>query len=171
MDLFHFQEEGPGVVFWHPKGWDLFQVLTNYMRRRQNAAGYREVNAPQILDKALWETSGHWEWYQENMFTTMTEDDRQFAIKPMNCPGHVQIFKHGLRSYRELPYRVSEFGCVHRTNRRAEPARLTECGITDCTFRRHGDGSVRAHGQTETATDTTVRVHSTCIPEWIDFLP
>ena len=114
MDLFHFQEEGPGVVFWHPKGWDLFQVLTNYMRRRQNAAGYREVNAPQVLDKALWETSGHWDWYRENMFTTMTEDDRQFAIKPMNCPGHVQIFKHGLRSYRELPYRVSEFGCVHR---------------------------------------------------------
>lgn len=114
MDLFHFQEEGPGVVFWHPKGWDLFQTLTNYMRRRQNAAGYREVNAPQILDKSLWELSGHWEWYRENMFTTETEDHRQFAIKPMNCPGHVQIFKHGLRSYRELPYRVSEFGCVHR---------------------------------------------------------
>ncbi len=114
MDLFHFQEEGPGVVFWHPKGWELFQRLTNYMRRRQNDAGYKEVNAPQILDRALWETSGHWEWYQENMFTTVTEDDRQFAIKPMNCPGHVQIFKHGLRSYRELPYRISEFGCVHR---------------------------------------------------------
>ena len=114
MDLFHFQEEGPGVVFWHPKGWQLFQNLTNYMRRRQNDAGYREVNAPQILDKSLWEASGHWEWYRENMFTTATEDDRQFAIKPMNCPGHVQIFKHGLRSYRELPYRVSEFGCVHR---------------------------------------------------------
>jgi threonyl-tRNA synthetase len=114
MDLFHFQEEGPGVVFWHPKGWQLFQTLTEYMRRRQNAAGYKEVNAPQILDRSLWETSGHWEWYHENMFTTTTEDDRQFAIKPMNCPGHVQIFKHGLRSYRELPYRVSEFGCVHR---------------------------------------------------------
>ena len=114
MDLFHFQEEGPGVVFWHPKGWELFQRLTNYMRRRQNDAGYKEVNAPQILDKSLWETSGHWEWYQENMFTTVTEDDRQFSIKPMNCPGHVQIFKHGLRSYRELPYRISEFGCVHR---------------------------------------------------------
>ena len=114
MDLFHFQEEGPGVVFWHPKGWELFQRLTNYMRRRQNNAGYQEVNAPQILDRALWETSGHWEWYRENMFTTVTEDERQFAIKPMNCPGHVQIFKHGLRSYRELPYRVSEFGCVHR---------------------------------------------------------
>ncbi len=114
MDLFHFQEEGPGVVFWHPKGWELFQRLTNYMRRRQNDAGYREVSAPQILDRALWEASGHWEWYRENMFTTETEDQRQFAIKPMNCPGHVQIFKHGLRSYRELPYRISEFGCVHR---------------------------------------------------------
>jgi threonyl-tRNA synthetase len=114
MDLFHFQEEGPGVVFWHPKGWKLFQNLTSYMRRRQNAAGYQEVNAPQILDKRLWEMSGHWEWYRENMFITQTEDGREFAIKPMNCPGHVQIFKHGLRSYRELPYRVSEFGCVHR---------------------------------------------------------
>ena len=114
MDLFHFQEEGPGVVFWHPKGWELFQGLINYIRRRQNAAGYREVNSPQILDKSLWETSGHWEWYRENMFTTVTEDEREFAIKPMNCPGHVQIFKHGLRSYRELPYRVAEFGMVHR---------------------------------------------------------
>jgi len=114
MDLFHFQEEGPGVVFWHPKGWELFQTLINYMRRRQNAVGYREVNSPQILDKAMWETSGHWEWFRENMFTTITEDKREFAIKPMNCPGHVQIFKHGLRSYRELPYRISEFGVVHR---------------------------------------------------------
>ena len=114
MDLFHFQEEGPGVVFWHPKGWELFQNLINYVRRRQNAVGYREVNSPQILDKALWETSGHWEWYRENMFSTVTEDEREFAIKPMNCPGHIQIFKHGLRSYRELPYRVAEFGSVHR---------------------------------------------------------
>ncbi len=114
MDLFHFQEEGPGVVFWHPNGWQLFQTLANYMRRRQNAVGYREVNTPQILDKALWETSGHWETFRENMFTTTTVDEREFAIKPMNCPGHIQIFKHGLRSYRELPYRLSEFGCVHR---------------------------------------------------------
>jgi threonyl-tRNA synthetase len=114
MDLFHFQEEGPGVVFWHPKGWELFQNLINYVRRRQNAAGYREVNAPQILDKSMWETSGHWEWFRENMFTTVTEDEREFVIKPMNCPGHIQIFKHGLRSYRELPYRVAEFGSVHR---------------------------------------------------------
>jgi threonyl-tRNA synthetase len=114
MDLFHFQEEGPGVVFWHPKGWELFQGLINYVRRRQAAAGYREVNAPQILDRSMWETSGHWEWFRENMFTTVTADEREFVIKPMNCPGHIQIFKHGLRSYRELPYRVAEFGSVHR---------------------------------------------------------
>lgn len=114
MDLFHFQEEGPGTVFWHPKGWTLFQSMTNYMRRRQEETGYKEVQSPQILDKALWETSGHWEWYKENMFTTVTEDEREFAIKPMNCPGHVQIFKHGLRSYRELPIRIAEFGTVHR---------------------------------------------------------
>ncbi|WP_068085437.1 threonine--tRNA ligase [Polycladidibacter stylochi] len=113
MDLFHFQEEGPGVVFWHHKGWKLFQNLTNYMRRRL-ADDYQEVNAPQILDKSLWETSGHWEWYRENMFATETEDHRVFAIKPMNCPGHVQIFKHGLRSYRELPLRMAEFGAVSR---------------------------------------------------------
>jgi len=114
MDLFHFQEEGPGVVFWHPKGWELFQGLINYIRRRQNAAGYREVNGPQILDRSMWETSGHWETFRENMYTTVTEDEREFVIKPMNCPGHIQIFKHGLRSYRELPYRVAEFGAVHR---------------------------------------------------------
>ena len=114
MDLFHFQEEGPGVVFWHPKGWEVFQGLINYIRRRQNAVGYREVNGPQILDKSLWETSGHWDTFRENMFITVTEDERVFAIKPMNCPGHIQIFKHGLRSYRELPYRVAEFGIVHR---------------------------------------------------------
>ncbi|MGI9356966.1 MAG: threonine--tRNA ligase [Rhizobiaceae bacterium] len=114
MDLFHFQEEGPGVVFWHGKGWKVFQALLNYMRRRVEEHGYEEVNAPQILDKALWQTSGHWDWYRENMFTTVTEDERQFAIKPMNCPGHVQIFKNGLRSYRELPVKYAEFGAVHR---------------------------------------------------------
>lgn len=113
MDLYHFQEEGPGVVFWHHKGWQLFQNLTNYMRRRLED-DYQEVNAPQILDKALWETSGHWEWYRENMFATETEDHRVFAIKPMNCPGHVQIFKHGLKSYRDLPLRMAEFGAVSR---------------------------------------------------------
>jgi threonyl-tRNA synthetase len=114
MDLFHFQEEGPGVVFWHGKGWQLFQGLTNYMRRRLGEHGYEEVNAPQILDKAMWETSGHWEWYHENMFVTQTEDDRTFAIKPMNCPGHVAIFKHGLKSYRDLPVKMAEFGSCNR---------------------------------------------------------
>ena len=113
MDLFHFQEEGPGVVFWHSKGWTVFQQVIAYMRRRL-AGDYQEVNAPQILDKALWETSGHWDWYRENMFVTETEDDRVFVIKPMNCPGHVQIFKHGLKSYRDLPIRLAEFGSVSR---------------------------------------------------------
>jgi threonyl-tRNA synthetase len=114
MDLFHFQEEGPGAVFWHPKGWTLFQTLIAYSRRKVNKVGFVEVNTPQILDHSLWQTSGHWEWYRENMFVTETEDERVFAIKPMNCPGHVQIFKHGLRSYRELPIRMGEFGIVHR---------------------------------------------------------
>lgn len=113
MDLFHFQEEGPGVVFWHAHGWRMFQNLVSYMRRRLEGT-YDEVNAPQILDKALWETSGHWGWYKEHMFVTETEDERVFAIKPMNCPGHVQIFKHGLKSYRDLPIRYAEFGNVHR---------------------------------------------------------
>ncbi|WP_281977411.1 threonine--tRNA ligase [Pseudorhizobium flavum] len=124
MDLFHFQEEGPGVVFWHGKGWRMFQTLVAYMRRRL-AGAYEEVNAPQVLDTSLWETSGHWGWYQENMFAVKSAhsltnpddpeaDDRVFALKPMNCPGHVQIFKHGLKSYRELPIRLAEFGLVHR---------------------------------------------------------
>jgi threonyl-tRNA synthetase len=119
MDLFHFQEEGPGVVFWHAKGWTMFQQLIAYMRRRLNKLDYQEVNAPQLLDKSLWETSGHWGWYREGMFAATsagehTEDAQVFALKPMNCPGHVQLFKHGLRSYRELPMRLAEFGAVHR---------------------------------------------------------
>jgi threonyl-tRNA synthetase len=114
MDLFHFQEEGPGSVFWHPKGWTLFQTLISYMRRRQNQLGYIEVNTPQVLDRALWETSGHWQTFRENMFITTTEDKRVFALKPMNCPGHVQIFKNGLKSYRDLPMKIAEFGIVHR---------------------------------------------------------
>jgi threonyl-tRNA synthetase len=114
MDLFHFQEEGPGTVFWHPKGWTLFQTLISYMRRRQQEGGYIEVNTPQVLDRALWETSGHWQTYRENMFITQTEDERVFALKPMNCPGHVQIFKNGLKSYRDLPMKICEFGIVHR---------------------------------------------------------
>src|SRR5215208_3405533 len=118
LDLFHFQEEGPGVVFWHAKGWSLFQSIVSYMRRRL-ANTYEEVNAPQMLDRSLWETSGHWDWYRENMFAAQSagddaEDKRWFAIKPMNCPGHVQIFKHGLKSYRDLPVRLAEFGVVHR---------------------------------------------------------
>ncbi len=118
MDLFHFQEEGPGVVFWHAKGWRMFQSLVSYMRRRLDGV-YQEVNAPQVLDKSLWETSGHWGWYRDNMFKVTvagdeTDDERVFALKPMNCPGHVQIFKHGLKSYRDLPVRLAEFGNVHR---------------------------------------------------------
>jgi threonyl-tRNA synthetase len=113
MNLFHFQEEGPGVVFWHAKGWTVFQEIVAYMRRRLKE-DYAEVNAPQILDKSLWETSGHWDWYREHMFSIETEDERVFAIKPMNCPGHVQIFKHGLKSYRDLPLRIAEFGIVSR---------------------------------------------------------
>jgi threonyl-tRNA synthetase len=114
MNLFHFQDDAPGTVFWHPKGWTLFQTLVGYMRRRQDALGYEEVNSPQLLDKSLWETSGHWENYHDHMFVTETEDERTFALKPMNCPGHVQIFKHGLKSYKELPLKIAEFGCVHR---------------------------------------------------------
>jgi threonyl-tRNA synthetase len=118
MDLFHFQEEGPGVVFWHAKGWRMFQNLVGYMRRRLDGT-YDEVNAPQVLDHSLWETSGHWGWYRENMFAVQcadeeADDKRVFALKPMNCPGHVQIFKHGLKSYRDLPVRLAEFGAVHR---------------------------------------------------------
>jgi threonyl-tRNA synthetase len=114
MDLFHFQEEAPGAVFWHAKGWTLFQELINYMRRKQNAAGYIEVNSPDMMDKGLWEKSGHWEKFGENMFTTVTPDERVYCCKPMNCPGHVQIFKHGLKSYKELPIKIAEFGKVHR---------------------------------------------------------
>ncbi len=114
MDLFHFQEEAPGSVFWHAKGWTLFQELINYMRRRQVAAGYIEVNSPDMMERSLWEKSGHWEKFGENMFVTETPDERVFCCKPMNCPGHVQIFKHGLKSYRELPLKIAEFGKVHR---------------------------------------------------------
>ncbi|HEY8539107.1 MAG TPA: threonine--tRNA ligase [Steroidobacteraceae bacterium] len=114
MDLFHFQEEAPGAVFWHPKGWTIFQTLIAYMREKQREAGYQEVNAPEIMDAELWRQSGHLEKFGENMFLTKTPDERVYAIKPMNCPGHVQIFKHGLRSYRDLPLRFAEFGKVHR---------------------------------------------------------
>ncbi len=114
MDLFHFQEEAPGAVFWHPKGWQLFQTLINFMRDQQNAVGYQEINTPEIMSRSLWESSGHWDTFGENMFTTETVDGRQFAIKPMNCPGHVQVFKQGITSYRDLPFRLAEFGKCHR---------------------------------------------------------
>jgi threonyl-tRNA synthetase len=114
LDLFHMQEEAPGAVFWHPKGWQIFQTLISYMRDKQRTAGFEEVNGPELMDRSLWEASGHWEKFGENMFTTRTPDERVYAIKPMNCPGHIQIFKQGIRSYRDLPIRFAEFGKVHR---------------------------------------------------------
>ncbi|MAR33835.1 MAG: threonine--tRNA ligase [Porticoccaceae bacterium] len=114
LDLFHFSDDAPGSVFWHPKGWTLFLQLLDYMRRRQEDAGYVEVNTPDVMDRSLWETSGHWFNYRENMFLTQTEDERIFALKPMNCPGSVSMFSQGLKSYRDLPIRMAEFGKVHR---------------------------------------------------------
>ena len=114
LDLFHLQEEAPGAVFWHPKGWHIFQTLIAYMRAKQQAAGFQEVNGPELMDRSLWEASGHWQQFGENMYTTRTPDERVYAIKPMNCPGHVQIFKQGIRSYHTLPVRLAEFGKVHR---------------------------------------------------------
>jgi len=114
MNLFHFREESPGAVFWHEKGWILFQKLIEYMRLKQRMAGYKEINTPEILDKTLWEKSGHWEKFGENMFTSQTPDEKIFAIKPMNCPGGIQVFNQGLKSYRDLPFKLSEFGKVHR---------------------------------------------------------
>ena len=114
LDLFHFHEEAPGSVFWHPKGWTIFQQLIGYMRKRQEAAGYVEINTPDVMDRSLWEKSGHWFNYRENMFTTQTEDERVFALKPMNCPGGMLMFAQGLKSYRDLPLRMAEFGKVHR---------------------------------------------------------
>jgi threonyl-tRNA synthetase len=114
MDLFHFREDSPGAVFWHEKGWNLFQKLIDFMRAKQKKAGYKEINTPEILDKSLWEKSGHWEKFGEHMYTSTTPDEKVFAIKPMNCPGCVQVFNQGLKSYRDLPLRMSEFGKVHR---------------------------------------------------------
>ena len=114
MDLFHFREESPGAVFWHEKGWLLFQRLVEYMRAKQRLAGYKEINTPELLDKSLWEKSGHWDKFGEHMFTSETPDEKTFAVKPMNCPGCVQIFNQGLKSYRDLPLKLSEFGKVHR---------------------------------------------------------
>ena len=114
MNLFHFREESPGSVFWHEKGWNLFQKLIDYMRAKQKKAGYKEINTPEVLDRSLWEKSGHWEKFGEHMYTSKTPDEKIFAIKPMNCPGCVQVFNQGLKSYRDLPLRMSEFGKVHR---------------------------------------------------------
>ncbi|MDG2107820.1 MAG: threonine--tRNA ligase [Woeseiaceae bacterium] len=114
MNLFHFQEEAPGAIFWHPKGWSLFQSLIGYMREMQNSAGYQEINTPEVMSRSLWEASGHVETFGNNMYTTQTADGRQYAIKPMNCPGHVQVFKQGIKSYRDLPIRLAEFGKCHR---------------------------------------------------------
>jgi len=114
MDLFHFQEEAPGAVFWHPMGWTLFQNLIAYMREQLVVGGYREVNTPEVVSRSLWEASGHWEAFGDNMFTTETVDGRQYAIKPMNCPGHIQVYKQGITSYRDLPRRIAEFGKCHR---------------------------------------------------------
>ena len=114
MDLFHFREESPGSVFWHEKGWALFQKLIDYMRMKQDTAGYKEINTPEVLDRTLWEKSGHWEKFGENMYTSTTPDEKVFAIKPMNCPGCVEVFNQGLKSYKDLPLKMSEFGKVHR---------------------------------------------------------
>jgi len=114
MDLFHFQEEAPGAVFWHQNGWSLFQSLIAYMREQQKIAGYREINTPELMDQSLWQASGHWDAFGDNMYTTETVDGRKYAIKPMNCPGHIQVFKQGITSYRDLPYRLAEFGKCHR---------------------------------------------------------
>ena len=114
MDLFHFREESPGSVFWHEKGWELFQKLISYMRMKQDIAGYKEINTPEVLDRGLWEKSGHWEKFGENMYTSTTPDKKVFAIKPMNCPGCIEVFNQGLKSYKDLPLKMSEFGKVHR---------------------------------------------------------
>ena len=114
MDLFHFQEESPGSIFWHNKGWDVFMRLQNYLRKKQSEAGYEEINTPDMLDKSMWEKSGHWEKFKENMFTISTKDKRVFALKPMNCPGCIQVFNQGIKSYKDLPIKISEFGKVHR---------------------------------------------------------
>ena len=114
MDLFHFQEESPGSIFWHEKGWDVFKRLENYLREKQLDSGYKEINTPDMLDRSLWEKSGHWEKFKDNMFTIDTDDERVFALKPMNCPGCIQIFNQGIKSYKDLPIKFSEFGKVHR---------------------------------------------------------
>ena len=162
MNLYHFQEEAPGSVFWHPKGWTLFQTLISYMRRRQDDAGYMEVNSPDMMDRSLWEQSGHWEKFGENMFTSDTPDERTFALKPMNCPGHVQIFKNGLKSYRDLPVKYAEFGKVHRY----EPSGALH-GILRVRSFTQDDAHIFC--TTEQITEECVKVHEFMISIYRDF--
>ena len=162
MNLYHFQEEAPGSVFWHPKGWTLFQTLISYMRRRQEDAGYLEVNSPDMMDRSLWEQSGHWEKFGENMFTSDTPDERTFALKPMNCPGHVQIFKNGLKSYRELPVKYAEFGKVHRY----EPSGALH-GILRVRSFTQDDAHIFCTA--EQITEECVKVHELMISIYRDF--
>ncbi|MGI9412619.1 MAG: threonine--tRNA ligase [Hyphomicrobiales bacterium] len=162
MNLYHFQEEAPGSVFWHPKGWTLFQTLISYMRRRQDDAGYMEINSPDMMDRSLWEQSGHWEKFGENMFTSDTPDERTFALKPMNCPGHVQIFKNGLKSYRDLPVKYSEFGKVHRY----EPSGALH-GILRVRSFTQDDAHIFC--TTDQITEECVKVHELMISIYRDF--
>ena len=162
MDLFHFQEEAPGSVFWHAKGWTLFQSLISYMRRRQDDAGYSEVNSPDLMDVSLWQQSGHWEKFRENMYTSDTPDERTFALKPMNCPGHVQIFKNGLKSYRDLPMKLSEFGKVHRF----EPSGALH-GLLRVRSFTQDDAHVFC--TTEQVTEECVKVHNLMMSIYSDF--
>ena len=175
LDLFHLQDEAPGMVFWHPKGWSLWQQVEQYMRRVYQDNGYQEVRGPMILDRSLWERSGHWENYKENMFTTESEK-RDFAIKPMNCPGHVQIFNSDLRSYRDLPLRYGEFGSCHRNEASGALHGIMRVRALHAGRRPHllhaGADRGRGHGvqpagavaSTRTSASTTSRSSWRCAP-------
>jgi threonyl-tRNA synthetase len=154
LDLFHMQEEAPGMVFWHPKGWSLYQVLEQYMRQKQRERGYQEVKTPQVVDRSLWEKSGHWDKFKEDMFTTGSEN-RDYAIKPMNCPCHVQVYNQGLKSYRDLPLRLAEFGSCHRN----EPSGAL-----------HGIMRVRGFVQDDAHIFVTEDAIQNEVSEFIDFL-
>ncbi|MFN0264019.1 threonine--tRNA ligase [Tepidamorphus sp. 3E244] len=162
MDLYHFQEEAPGAVFWHAKGWTMFQQLIGYMRRRQHEAGYLEVNSPDMMDKGLWEQSGHWEKFGENMYVTETPDERVYCCKPMNCPGHVQIFRNGLKSYRDLPLKIAEFGKVHRY----EPSGALH-GLMRVRHFTQDDAHIFC--TEEQITDECLRVHNLILSIYKDF--
>jgi len=162
MDLYHFQEEGPGSVFWHKKGWKLFTELIDYMKRKGLKAGYLEVNTPDMLDRSLWEKSGHWEKFGDNMFTSTTPDEKIFALKPMNCPGHVQIFKNGLKSYRELPIKYAEFGKVHRY----EPSGALH-GLMRVRHFTQDDGHIFL--TEEQIKDECIKVHESILSIYRDF--